>query len=72
MLQLTKYIRGIGAVVKRGTLQHRYKVTTQTAAAAVKPFYYQDILQPEKPLDTPWKKLSSTLSYKRKPSTLVL
>ena len=65
MLQLTKYIRGIGAVVKRGTLQHRYKVTAQTtaaAAAAVKPFYYQDILQPEKPLDTPWKKLSSTLS----------
>ena len=58
MLRLTKYIRDIGAVVKRGTLQHRHKVTAQTATA-VKPFYFQDILQPEKPLDTPWKKLSS-------------
>ena len=60
MLQLTKGLRSIGTVIKRGTLHHQQKVTAQTAAAAVKPFYYQDILQTEKPLDTPWKKLSST------------
>ena len=29
------------------------------AADVVKPFYFQDILEQEKPLDTPWKKLTS-------------
>ena len=30
----------------------------KAAAAAVKPFFYQDIFEPEQSVPTPWKKLS--------------
>ena len=58
MLRLTRRLGTVCYEVQQQLLHHRQKATAQ-AAAVVKPFHYQDILQTKK-LDTPWKKLSGT------------
>ena len=60
MLQVARRLGSVCRVVHKEVLQHRQKVTAQAASVA-KPFYYQDILQSDKPLNTPWKKLSGAL-----------
>lgn len=46
--------------VYRSSLRHK-----ATPAAAVKPFFYQDILQAEGPHDTPFKKLTGRFCINR-------
>ena len=60
MLQVARKLGSVRRVGHKEILQHRQKVTAQAAAVA-KPFYYQDVLQSDKPLNTPWKKLSGAV-----------
>lgn len=51
----SRCLRRICANVYMASVRNR----SSPAADVVKPFYFQDILEQEKPLDTPWKKLTS-------------
>ncbi|CAG2224020.1 E4.2.1.2A [Mytilus edulis] len=54
IMQSSKCVRRICAKIYSVSTRHQ----SAQAAAAIKPFYFQDILESEKPLDTPWKKLT--------------